>query len=157
MSFYGTNFPLMRIELDAYEPVSIGLFVTQTDQMRRAESVRELRTARCRRSKKPISTAAGYFDSQITNHRHPSRRHRHPSRRHPSRRCSNRRCSSGRCSNRRCSNRRSNSTAAEAAEPRLDSSSRSRPTHRHPNRRRPSHPRPNRGRPSHLAPPRQWE
>ena len=64
------------------------------------------------------------IDPQITNHphhRHPN--HRHPSRRHPNRRCSNRRCSSGRCSNPRYSNHRSNSTAAEAAEPRLDSSS----------------------------------
>jgi hypothetical protein len=60
------------------------------------------------------------IDPQITNHPH---HHHHPNHRHPNRRCSNRRCSIGRCSNRYCSNRRSNSTAAEAAEPRLDSSS----------------------------------
>jgi hypothetical protein len=54
-------------------------------------------TVRCRRSKKLISTAASFFDPQITHHSN----HRHP----------NRRCSIGRCSNRYCSNRRSNSTA----------------------------------------------
>ena len=113
--------------------------------MRRAESVRELRTARCRRSKEPISTAASFFDSQITSHphhrhsnRHPSRRHHYPSRRHrhsnrrhrhPNHhhRHPNRRCSIGRSSNRYCSNRRSNSTAEEAEE---HSSSSRRP---HPN------------------------
>jgi hypothetical protein len=87
------------------------------------------------------------FYGSLTNH--PS--HRHHSHL-PNRRPPNRRCSSGRCSNRHCSNRRSNSMAAEAeAEPRLDSSSRSRrPSHlpnRHlPNPRPPNRRPPNRGR-----------
>jgi hypothetical protein len=60
------------------------------------------------------------FDPKITNHRN----RRHPNRRHPNFRGP-------------CPNRRSNSTGVEAeAEPRPDSSSRSRPNRRCPNRRR---------------------
>jgi hypothetical protein len=69
-------------------------------------------------------------DPQITSHNH------HPNRRHPNRR------PSGRHPNRRSSSMAAGAEAA--AEPRLDSSSRSRrrPNQRYPNRRRPNRRRP---------------